>query len=76
MLNETLVKHPRRLKKVVMICLGLGILGILGSCMLTVQLVGLNAFDENSFWVWMGSSLIANPLCWAGLYGIYRLRRT
>jgi hypothetical protein len=76
MLNETLVKHPRRLSKVVMICLGLGILGILGSCMLTVQLVGLNAFDENSFWVWLGSSIIANPLCWAGLYGIYRLRRT
>ena len=76
MLNKTLVKHPHRVSKVAMICLGLGILGILSSCILTVQLVAANAFNENSFWVWMGSSLIANPLCWAGLYGIYRLRRT
>lgn len=80
MLRETRVKNLHRRSKVTMICLGLGIVGLLGTWFHLVQSQrllwdhGVHEFDDG-FWVLMSAGPLFNPLCWAGLYGIYRWMR-
>lgn len=80
MLSETRVKNPYRRSKATMICLGLGIVGLLITWFHIAQSQqllwdhGIHEFD-NGFWAQMIAGAFLNPLCWAGLYGIYRWMR-
>lgn len=80
MLNEATTKHPPHVPKVAIFCLGLGIIGLVTTWLLTLQTqqvlwdLGIREY-EHGFWIQMSTAPLFNPLCWAGLYGIYRLRR-
>jgi len=67
--------YRRRNPVVTVSCILVGCIGLLTTFNLAHSLQSLNAFEDNSYATWLVASVIANPLCWVGAYGVYRLKR-
>ena len=75
MTADTLASRFRQVPKLSLFCVFVGFLGLLATFSLAKQLLSLGVFEELSYPVWLVASIIANPLCWVGAYGVYRLKR-